>query len=303
MKIAQNNLPIFIGHKCNYSCVNCSVGSDFVKNYDNDPTLEEILHSIPVLAEKFTVTGMISLTGGEPFMYWDEKIIPLAQELNRWFPGTRINVFTNGHLIGKNIEKMFELIDQIKNISFTVSRHLIGNLDSAVGKAWQSSINTLLDHPRIVRIHNDHYHVINNIAANIYFYTTKYWNSHYVTQPDGRIKPHATNNPEDSMKYGCVGSTCSYLHGTKFYKCGRLATLSTQLAEFNQLDDPSWEKYLKYQPIDLLNIDQSLFDNFIKTYGKPIDLCDMCNGTKSETEWKDRTWTMVFQPPTKSLPT
>jgi organic radical activating enzyme len=303
MKIAQNNLPIFIGHKCNYSCVNCSVGSDFVKNYDNDPTLEEILHSIPVLAEKFTVTGMISLTGGEPFMYWDEKIIPLAQELNRWFPGTRINVFTNGHLIGKNIEKMFELIDQIKNISFTVSRHLIGNLDSAVGKAWQSSINTLLDHPRLVRIHNDHYHVINNIAANIYFYTTKYWNSHYVTQPDGRIKPHATNNPEDSMKHGCIGSTCSYLHGTKLYKCGRLATLSTQLTELNQLDNPSWKKYLKYQPIDLLNIDQSLFDNFINTYGKPIDLCDMCNGTPSDIEWQDRTWTMVFQPPTKSLTT
>jgi organic radical activating enzyme len=294
MKIIQNNLPIFIGHRCNYSCVNCSVGSDFVKQYNNDPPLEEILQSIPVLAEKFTVTGMISLQGGEPFMYWDEKVIPLAQELNRWFPGTRINIFTNGHLIGKNIEKMFELIDQIKNISFSVSRHLIGNLDSAVGKAWLASIDTLLNHPRIVRIHDDHYHVINNIDANIYFYTTKYWNSHYVTQSDGRIKPHATNNPADSMKHGCIGSTCSYIHGTKLYKCGRLATLSTQLAELDQLDDPSWEKYLKYRPIDLLNIDQSLFDNFINNYGKPIDLCDMCNGTPSDTEWKDRTWDLVF---------
>jgi organic radical activating enzyme len=296
MKIKQNNLPIFIGHKCNYSCTNCSVGSDFVKHHNDDPTLEDILQSIPVLAEKFTVTTMISLQGGEPFMYWDEKIVPLAKELNYWFPGTRINVYTNGHLIGKNIEKMFDLINQIKNISFTVSRHLSGNLDSAPGKAWASSVNTLLNHPNILRIHDDHYHVKNNINANIYFYTTKYWRSHYVTQPDGKIKPHATGNPSESMRHGCIGSTCSFLHGTKLYKCGRLATISTQLNESNQLDDPDWKKYLQYQPIDLLNIDKPLFDNFIETYGKPIDLCDMCNGTTSEVEWQDRTWEMVFQP-------
>jgi len=296
MKIKQNNLPIFIGHKCNYSCTNCSVGSDFVKHYDNDPVLEDILQSIPVLAEKFTVTSMISLVGGEPFMYWDEKIVPLAKELNHWFPGTRINVYTNGHLIGKNIEKIFYLIDQIKNISFTVSRHLSGNLDSAPGRAWTSSVDTLLNHPEIVRIHDDHYHVKNNINANIYFYTTKYWKSHYVTQPDGKIKPHATGNPSDSMRHGCIGPTCSFLHGTKLYKCGRLATISAQLKESDQLDDPDWKKYLEYQSIDLLNIDKSLFDNFIETYGKPIDLCDMCNGTTSEVEWRDRTWEMVFRP-------
>jgi organic radical activating enzyme len=296
MKIPQINLPIFIGHKCNYSCLNCSVGSDFVKDDTADPSLEEILQSIPILAEKFTVSGMISLQGGEPFMYWDEKIIPIAQELNRWFPGTRINIFTNGHLVGKNIEQMFRLIDQIKNISFTISRHLIGNLDSAPGKAWMNSIDTLLNHHRIVRINDDHYHVEDNINANIYFYSVKYWKSHYTSQPDGKIKPHATNNPKASMAHGCIGEVCSFLHGTKLYKCGRLATISTQLKTLNQLDDPVWQKYLEYQPIDLLNINQSQFNNFVETYGKPIDVCDMCIGTPSKIEWQDRTWEMVFQP-------
>jgi hypothetical protein len=299
MKIKQDNLPIFIGHKCNYSCVNCSVGSDFIKHNNYDPTLDEILQSIPVLAEKFTVTGMISLQGGEPFMYWDEKIVPIALELNRYFPQTRINVFTNGHLIGKNIDKMFDLIGQIANISFTVSRHLLGDLDSAAGEAWIKSIDTLLTHPEIVCIHSDHYHVKNNINANIYFYSTKYWRAHYITQLDGKIKPHATGNPAASMHHGCIGSTCSYLYGTKLYKCGRLATISNQLAEVDQLYDADWKKYIDYQPIDLLNIDQKLFDNFINTYGKPIDLCDMCNGKSSSTEWEDRTSQMIFRSPIK----
>ena len=293
-KIPQVNLPIFIGYRCNYSCQDCSAGSDFIKNTQLDPTLEEIMSAIPILAEKFEVQSMISLHGGEPFLYWDEKVVPLAIELNRWFPDTTINIFTNGHLIGKNLTNIFDLVSQINNISFTISAHLKGDLNSKVGQQWSSSINELISHPSIVKIHDEHYHFKDNIRANIYFHSPEYWSSHYVRHPNGQIKPHATNNPEKSMEHGCLGSVCSSLHGTKLYKCGRLGNLADTLRVSGQLDDPDWQKYLNYQPIDLLDINQIELDKFVETYHKPISVCDMCQGSKPKLKWTDRTWDMVF---------
>ena len=293
-KFPQTNLPIFIGFRCNYSCQHCAAGSDLVKGTKFDPELEEIMSAIPVLAEKFDIQKMISLQGGEPFLYWDEKIIPLAHKLRKYFPDTTINIYTNGHLLGKNIDRFFDLVDQINNVSFTVSRHLMGDLDSAVGQQWESSINELMSHPRIVKIHDDHYHVKDNILANIYFYSTEFWSSYYTQHPNGQIKPHATNDPAKSMKHSCIGKVCSYLRGTKLYKCGRLANLPQVLSTTGQLNDPDWKKYVDYQPLDLLDLNQHSFNEFTKTYGNPISQCDMCNDQPSDLRWKDRTWDLVF---------
>lgn len=249
---------------------------------------------LPILAEKFDVQTMISLQGGEPFLYWEEKIVPLSYKIRELFPNTRINIFTNGHLLGKNLNKYFDLINNVNHVTLTISRHLAGDLTSTVGQHWQDSIDTLLNHPLIVKIHDDHYHVQDKIDTNIYFYSTKYWSSHYYETDQGKLKPHATNDPANSMKYGCTGSLCSFLKGTKLYKCGRLANLSNLLGEINQLDDPDWKPYIDYQPLDLLNIDQTLFDNFVASYGKAISECDMCQNRPSDQLWADRTWNMIF---------
>ena len=131
-KISQVNLPIFIGHRCNYSCQECSSGSDFIKDSTDDPTLEEIISVIPTLAEKFEITDMISLQGGEPFLYWNDKILPLVAVLRQHFLSVPINIFTNGQLIGKNMDKVLDLCDNFQNISFTISKHLVGVTNSFV---------------------------------------------------------------------------------------------------------------------------------------------------------------------------
>lgn len=293
-KTQQTNMPIYIGARCNYSCQHCAAGSDLRKNLDPDPSLEEIISSIPILAEKFEITGMISLQGGEPLLYWDEKIVPLAARLREYFPDPQINIFTNGHLIGKNVSRILDLMSKY-NLCMTISRHLMGDITSVVGRQWQKSIDQLISHPSIVKIHDDHFHIKDNIRANIHFYSTKFWSSHYYTLPNGQIKPHATDDPKNSMRHGCTGNVCSYLYGTKLYKCGRLANLQYLLQSVDQSEDPDWKKYLDYQPLDLLNLKQTDLDHFLSTYGKAIPECDMCQATPSELLWKDRTWDLVFQ--------
>jgi len=295
-KIEQVNLNIFYGYKCNYSCDGCSSGSDSVTNTSLDPDLNEILDSIPVLSERFSVTSMLTLIGGEPFLYWDDRILPISLKLNEYFPGTRINIFTNGQLVGKNIDKILSLAEQIDELSITISRHTDSILDSAPGKIWKNSIDQLAAHEKIVVLTDDHYHVKDNIHANIYFYRTEKWKSYYYRLPDGKIKPHATNDPAKSMYQGCVGSVCACTFGSKFYKCPVLAPLGGHLKAVGQFDDPDWKKYISYQPLDLNNINEDWLKLYVDSYGKPISECDMCLGdSKKQIDWKDRSYAMIFR--------
>jgi len=297
IKSDQVNLNIFYGFKCNYSCDGCISNSNLAKS-DQDPDLTDIIKTIPILADLFNVTGMITLLGGEPLYYWDERIVPIAMECNKYFPNTLINVFTNGQLLGKNQKKVFELSDKIDKFSLTITDHLNTEelKNTTPGKKWRESINRFLNHKQIVKIHNEHYHIKDNINANIYISTpdSNSWKNIYKTTIDGKIKPFATNDPEGSMRYGCISNNiCSMVRGTKLYKCTQLATLENGLRAKNQLDDPDWKKYLSYAPVDLLNIDKSTLTNFIDTYAKPIDMCDMCSN--NPTRGEPRQYNMIFK--------
>ena len=295
MKVKQENLNFFYGYRCNYSCEGCFSGSDVIRKTDKDPHLDDLKKSVKKASELFEVNSMITLIGGEPFLYWDTKIVPLAIEINHWFPGKRINITTNGQLIGKYVEKIIELSRKIDNLSFTISQHLDGIESHQVKTIWENSINTLIDSEMIVKIHDHHYHIKGNINCNIYFYKATEWKPYYYHNRSGQIKPWATNDPNGSMEHGCPGNVCSCIIGNKLYKCPTLATLSDHLSAVDQLDDPDWSKYLDYPAIDMNDIDQNLMNEFIESYGKPTTYCDMCNNNPTRnTNWKNRTYKMIF---------
>lgn len=294
MKVRQVNLNFFYGYRCNYSCYGCFSGSDAITSQDRDPSLEQLMHAIPLAADLFEIESMITLIGGEPFLYWDDRIVPLSLAINQHFPNIRINITTNGHLIGKNLNKIFEIAEMVDNVSITVTRHLRA-VDHKVRTIWHAGIDSLINHQDIVKIHDDHYHIKNNINANIYFHDIIDWKSYYYRDSNNRIKPWKTNDPSGSMKYGCTGNVCSTIIENRLYKCPNLATLSNHLAELGQQDDPDWRKYIDYPFVDLEHIDPERWSDFIKSYGLPTDHCDMCsNKTQLNMPWTDRTYQMVF---------
>jgi hypothetical protein len=251
-------------------------------HYRNDPELTDILDTIPKLADRFNITGMITLLGGEPFLYWNQRIVAIAQQCDKYFPGTLINIFTNGQLLAKNINKVLDLAGKIKNFSLTITDHFNG-LSQPRSKAienWQHSLDEFLSNEKIVKIHAHHYHIKNNTQANIYIAEpdNRNWRSIYKHTVTGKIKPFATNDPQASMKHGCVSNNiCSMLNGTKLYKCTQLATLRDAVTQNNQLEDPDWQKYLAYNPVDFANLDEDSLTFFESTYGSAIDVCDMCS--------------------------
>lgn len=274
-KVKQEIVDVFYGHRCNYACYGCLTGCNYVRNKDYDPDLNDIFRGVELLAERFEITEMVTLLGGDLFLYWDERIVPLAKHLRKCFPDTKINMTTNGQLIHKYSDKVIGLMKEIDNVSLSITRHLNGIRDTRIYSTWDDHVNQFLHHPDIVKIHNDHYHIRDNIYANIHFDVPEFLM--FYKQEGNEIKPYATSNPAKSMEVSCPGNMCSCLVGTKLFKCTNLALLPHALTAINQIDDPDWKPYVDYKFVDLANIDQQTYDYFVKTYTKPISQCDMCS--------------------------
>jgi hypothetical protein len=299
VKHTETTLNIIYGYKCNYLCSGCCNGSDQVQTTDFDPSLDEILDAIPIAAQYFDIdpNGMITLLGGELFMYWD-KIVPIAIQARKSFPNAKINMFSNGHLLYKHMDQVVNLMKELGNSCVTITKHLTGMFDKPLGERWLNNIEKVKQHPDLVVLHDEHFHINNRIDCNFYLYDGEQWFTWYKLLDDDTIKPHASGNPARSMEYGCAsGSRCSTMFGSRYYKCGTLAMLPGLLAQKGQLDDADWDKYLNQYPyIDLNNFSQENFDYYVSTYGKPIPQCDMCNDNPDNIVlWKDRDYDMIFK--------
>jgi organic radical activating enzyme len=298
IKHKDSALNVIYGYRCNYSCVGCCNGSDYVKTTEFDPNIELTIQSVQKLSEYVDVdnSGAITLLGGDPFMYWHDRIVPLAFAIRKSFPLSKINIFTNGHLINRYIDDVIDLLNNLGNSCVTVSKHFQGDMQSVAGRKWLSNITEFTNNPKIIKISDNHYHVKDNITANIHFYQSDKWFTWYRQEPNGNIKPFATNNPTKSAKYGCAsGISCSALFENRLYKCGSLAMLPGFLTAKNQTQDTDWKKYLDYPYVDILNIDNDKFNKFKSTYGKPIEHCDMCNDQPSNViRWTERTQSMIL---------
>ena len=295
-KINQEIVDVFYGHQCNYSCDNCISGSNFITNRDFDPDVEEIKKGISLMAEKFTVSRMITLLGGESMLYWNDRIIELAKHIRKCFPETVINVTTNGQVIHKHTDSIVSLMKELSPMTLSITRHLDSIRDKKVYQIWEKHVDQFLADKNITKIHNEHYHVKDNIHANIYLTpVVKDWMYYYKRQGN-KIKPYTSNNYELSHQVTCGGhSVCSSLVGTRMYKCINLASLRNSLQKVGQLADPDWEMYTNYKPLDLANIDNAIFENFVRTYTKAIPECDMCNDNPSKNlKISDRDYKQIF---------
>ena len=288
---------IIYGYRCNYACEGCCVGSNHVSDVSQDPDLDTVLAAIDRLpgvirmqdSEDFWQRGMITLLGGEPMLYWHERIVPIARAVRRNFPRVRLLIFSNGHLMHRHADDIIDFLDEVSG-NITITNHLRGDPDSTLGRRWWANTQEFLSHPRLIKIHDEHYHIDGNIESNINFYDAEEWFTWYRQMGDGKIKPFDSKNPARSMQYGCAsGSVCSTLFENRLYKCASLAMLPGLLRYTGQYQDPDWQPYLDYPYIDVFDPDPDAQRNFSRTFGQPIPQCTMCNDQPSNViQWIDR---------------
>ena len=281
-KIDLKIVEILVGWKCNLACRDCSSGVDILRNkIDQEPELDNLIKSIDDLSKYVNnVTDLFTITGGEPMLYWD-IVKPVVRHIRKKFPFAKIMINSNGRLLHKRKDELIDFLKEIQNIAIGLSNHASEFPNDPAGQAYYNDLNKFFSDSRLYKIHSMHYDIPENEV-----------NFHWGTHSDGfiaqwkrvgdKLKPFATKNPIKSFENGCISPICASLSDdSKLYKCFKLQVLPTILKRIDQLDDPDWQPYLTYQPIDISkdNVWNDIY-KFAEEEGNPISVCDMCPDNK-----------------------
>ena len=153
-------LDIFIGNKCNLSCLYCDTRSDVIKSKTYDPTIESIIEGIDLAKNKFHIDNY-SILGGEALFYLD-KLETIARHIRSFDQHTNILVPTNGRMIDKKLNEIKETNNQYNFIikeealwdkngeqPFYISIDIWGDLGCTLDSSKREKLD--LDNPRIVK--------------------------------------------------------------------------------------------------------------------------------------------------------
>lgn len=298
-------LDIYYGTRCNLACSQCDTRSDVIRDDETDPSIDSILDGVSLAQEKFEI-DLYSVLGGEPLLYLD-KIELIVSYIRKTDPQAKIQFSTNGVLLHKKTARLVELMKKY-SVSLFVCNHFAG-FDDVKTKNIADSVNKLailLDmveddaskffsnfidftNPRKdsymeswIEANKDtfpreepqeqYFH-----ANNIFIHFRPQYDfksNHYIL--NGKPKPFKTGNPALSYRSGCSSVMCNFLVNHKLYKCAALGTLEKLLDYYGSKDDPDWQKYLAYQPLDLKNCNSDQITAFSNSKYSCIDQCDMC---------------------------
>lgn len=284
-------LDVFIGGKCNLFCHQCDTRSDVIRTTEYDQSTSTIIEGIKLAQEKFKIETY-SMLGGEPLMYLDQ-IKEIIAYIKQTDPTAYIIIPTNGTLLHKHKTELSKLLLK-NNVSLFVCNHFAGFENNTLSNKVVSSALEFCKELNLVEadviefnkqlsgidvLEKENFtgkeYVFTNGKMHVWIRDQAEFHSHYHLTPSGP-KPFASNNPEESYKEGCCSPMCSFLFEKKLYKCAALGTLFRFLKHHNQLDDPDWQKYLSYKPLDLSTALPEEVKLFSDTKLKAIAECDMC---------------------------
>lgn len=285
-------LDIFIGNKCNLSCFQCDTRSDIVKSKSFDPTIESIKQGIMLAQQHFTIEHY-SLLGGEPLFYMD-TVKELVAFIRNFDTTTPILLPTNGKMIAKKADELASLVSQY-NLTLMVCNHFSAFEDKILSNELTTDVDKFVkqlglteskQHTFFEQVIDEGVYVNQQGNVTVFFRDQDYFQSNYYLD-NSKPKPFASGDPDASYANGCCSPFCSFLRDNKLYKCAALATVKTLLTHYDNLDDPAWEKYLNYQPLDLVNCTPEEVAEFSNTKYRSIEQCDMCpSQSKSFTKTK-----------------
>lgn len=296
-------LDIFIGNKCNLSCLYCDTRSDVIKSKTYDPSIESIVEGIDLAKDKFHIDNY-SILGGEALFYLD-KLEIIARHIRSFDQHTNILVPTNGRMIDKKLNEIVRLITSY-NLTLVICDHFSAFEDQSLSIELKQSANNLISRLGLVKGSSSDF--FDQVLANapvdslgdfekemvylnqqgritVFFKSQDEFQANY-SLVYGKPKPFMTGDPQGSYKKGCCSAFCTFLYDRKLYKCAALGTLKKFLEYHNSQDDPDWQKYLNYQPLDLMRCSLDEATEFSNNKYKGIDQCDMCPNTSDHVFYR-----------------
>lgn len=245
-------LQVVLIKTCNLNCKGCTHFANlFNKRLDNDNTypIQKLKEDLRKVSENMEIFRL-RLLGGEPLLYSELKeAIAYSREC---FPNADIRVVTNGLLLMKASEELFQCLNHY-NIGLDIS------LYQPTMRIKQELVNLLY-------------------RNSVKYHFEGMSNTEGIERFEKNIRTEGVNNPEKAMSI-CHGKQClTLLHG-RLYKCPFEALSYKFYQYFNQNIDYRNDGY---------NINKDTIDwtDFLdKVYMCPVEACKHCSEKIEFFDW------------------
>jgi len=257
---------------CNLACPGCDRFIEFSHNWTEPySTIVERMEQWSSIVQPKNLT----LIGGEPLIH--PRIYDIIRTARQYFPKTRIEIATNGLLLGKKPD-LKKVILEVGNVKINLSLH--NNDPKVQRKIFELVGKHLLDKDwRQIS-----YYFWQRESISIDITEVDDWFD-YRRNIDGKLKPW--QDGDASASYGACGvSIFPIIYDGVMYKCPPISMLKTHLKKFNRLDDDDWNPYLKYSGITTQSSDIEI-EKFIKNITQPHWICEMCPANPSLVPQKE----------------
>ena len=268
-------LSIHTINGCNLACRACNHNSSLL-SANSTVNIDQLLEDIENILPKIYVWSHVSVIGGEPLLEPRTKeVTRVLRELCYGERGTQpcnVKLFSNGSRLLQ--EKEWRVDEMLKGVVFRLTFHFPWY--SIKGhKNWENAYEfTKYAESRGVDMNSNTFELseafrLDNGQPRVWFDLFKYDYSDGI-----KYYPHEDNNIKESFKHcSCPNSQ---LYNGHLWKCPMMSYLRESLDASGQLDDPAWQKYLKYKPTSIDSSDDDIRASF-KEVKEPTWICNMCS--------------------------
>lgn len=241
-------LPYFevpITDKCNLNCKGCLFACNALEGNEHVEK-EQIINDAKRMSELFYDVPWIRILGGEPLMHPDMKEILITYR--KYFPDSEIDLCTNGLLIPKLSEDVFQCLSD--------------NLITVHVSGYKPTYNMLNQIDDILKKHKLDYTVLKRETFAKY----------YTEEP--------CNDAQKSF-YNCIASGCRELYKGKLLRCSAVIA-------FEKFNNQFGTNYIIKENEDWFDIHNPLVNawDIKEKIDKCSSVCHYCNVEKMEEfEW------------------
>jgi len=249
---------------CDLACSGCDRFIDHNHNWTED---FDLLKERMTEWSKHLDPDNLTLIGGEPLIH--PRIYDIIKLSKKLFDHANLEIYTNGLLLSKKPKLVETFLDNgggkisitLHNQNPQVRNKINENIEKYIFKqySWRrSGISSW-------KFRDIEFEITDTTEGGWYDYRRNI---------NGKLKPWNDNDPQASYA-ACGANIFPIVYDGRVYKCPPISMVKTHLKKFNRLDDPDWQRYLKYQGVGLEDSEEEL-EKFVDNVHKPHEICGMC---------------------------
>jgi organic radical activating enzyme len=250
LKTKEIGLDVYLTNSCDLRCHGCVRYSSIAKPKFYDAY--SLIQDIKLMIDRDLPVGRLTMTGGEPTLHKDLKLI--ISEIRAMKSDMLLSIFTNGKkLINMINHEDYSMLEFFSKNKVCINYSNYPALDYSKLISVSKKLNVLIEN-------------ISDVNASTAPETQEYF---YLNKLS-----HISNRPLMTKYYTCH-DTCPCLWDSKIFLCGRCALIDT-------LNEYIENKFIKSED-DFIRVSELIsLPQYFRYITRPISFCKYCFNVDSE---------------------